>query len=64
MLATEYPVRKALFDELQSVVAEQLPLIDLVVPHALLGVTGRVGNLKPTPFWDPVWNGEELYLRP
>ena len=64
MLATEHPVRKALFDELQSVVAEQLPLIDLVVPHALLGVTGRVGNLKPTPFWDPVWNGEELYLRP
>jgi len=62
MLVTEYQARKALFDEVQSVVANELPVIDLVVPHALVGATGRVGNLEPTPFWDPIWNGEEVYL--
>jgi len=64
MLVTEHASRKALFDEVQWLVAEQLPVIDLVVPHALLGVTARVGNLKPTPFWHAVWNSEELYVRP
>ena len=64
MLATEYPARKALFDEMQGVVAEQLPVIDLVIPHTLIGSTSRVGNLKPTPFWDPLWNSDEVYLRP
>ncbi|MGH9462431.1 MAG: ABC transporter substrate-binding protein [Vicinamibacteria bacterium] len=64
MLATEPVARETLFDEIQSLVVEHLPVIDLVVPHALLGVTSRVGNLRPTPFWDPAWNSEELYLRP
>jgi peptide/nickel transport system substrate-binding protein len=64
MLATEHVARKALFDEVQSLVVEQLPVIDLVVPHALVGANARVGNLRPTPFWDPVWNSEELYVRP
>jgi peptide/nickel transport system substrate-binding protein len=64
MLVTEHASRKALFDEVQSLVADQLPVIDLVVPHALLGVSARVGNLKPTPLWHPLWNGEELFLLP
>ena len=52
--------RKACFDEVQSIVAEQLPVIDLVVPHALLGAHERVLNLKPSPFTHALWNSYEL----
>ena len=64
MVAVEYEARKALIDELQALVVEELPVIDLVVPHALVGATVRLGNLEPTPFWHPtLWNSEALYLR-
>ena len=63
MLAVRYDARKALIDELQAIVVEELPVIDLVVPHALVGTTVRLGNLEPTPFWHPtLWNSEALYL--
>jgi peptide/nickel transport system substrate-binding protein len=63
MGALEQGTRKAFFDELQAMVVEELPVIDLVVPHALVGTTARLGNLEPTPFWHPtLWNSEELYL--
>jgi peptide/nickel transport system substrate-binding protein len=56
----EPEVRRALFHEVQRIVYEQLPVIDLVVPHALLGAHPRVTNLRPTPFAHALWNGEEL----
>ena len=63
MLALEFSERKVLFDEVQAILAEQLPLIDLVVPHTLIGASRRVSNLKPTPFWHPtLWNSEELMV--
>jgi peptide/nickel transport system substrate-binding protein len=63
MLALDTSERKRLFDEVQAILAEKLPLIDLVVPHALLGVSTRVRNLKPTPYFTPpLWNCEEIYL--
>ncbi len=63
MMTVEYGARKALIDELQALVVEELPVIDLVVPHALVGTTSRLGNLEPTPFWHPtLWNSDELYL--
>jgi peptide/nickel transport system substrate-binding protein len=54
--------RKAYF-EVQRIVSEQLPVLDLVVPHALLGARSRVSNLRPTPFSHALWNGEELFIR-
>ena len=38
MTALDLEHRKACYDEVQSIIAEQLPFLDLVVPHALLGV--------------------------
>jgi hypothetical protein len=46
----------------QRIVYEQLPVLDLVVPHALLGARHRVSNLRPTPFAHALWNGEELSI--
>jgi peptide/nickel transport system substrate-binding protein len=52
--------RRATYFEVQRIVYEQLPVLDLVVPHALLGARRSVSNLRPTPFAHALWNGEEL----
>jgi len=63
MVTLDRPARKALFDEVQAILVEELPIISLVVPHALVGVNTRVENLKATPFWHPtLWNAEEISL--
>jgi peptide/nickel transport system substrate-binding protein len=63
MNAIDVAERKELFDEVQMILAREMPLIELVVPHALIGVSDRVENLKPTPFWTPpLWNSEEISL--
>jgi len=54
--------RRAMYFEVQRIVYEQLPVLDLVVPHALLGARRRVSNLRPTPFAHALWNGEELSI--
>jgi peptide/nickel transport system substrate-binding protein len=63
MTALDPAERKRFYDEVQFILAEKSPLLDLVVPHVCLGVHTRVRNLKPTPFWTPpLWNCEEVYL--
>jgi peptide/nickel transport system substrate-binding protein len=49
--------RKAAYDRVQEIVAEQLPFIYLVHKDALVGVSARVGNarpaiLQPQTFWN------------
>jgi peptide/nickel transport system substrate-binding protein len=63
MVALDNAERKVFFDEVQAIVVRESPIIHLVVPHELIGVSRRVSNLKPTPFWHPtLWNSEELSL--
>jgi peptide/nickel transport system substrate-binding protein len=54
--------RRATYFEVQRIVHEQLPVLDLVVPHELLGARHRISNLRPTPFAHALWNGEELSI--
>lgn len=54
--------RRKMYFEVQRIVFEQLPVLDLVVPHALLGARDRVENLRPTPLAHALWNGEELSI--
>ncbi len=54
--------RQRTYFEVQRIVNEQLPVLDLVVPHALLGARHRVLNLRPTPFAHALWNGEEISI--
>ena len=56
--------RRARYHEVQQIVFEQLPLLDLVVPHALLGHRRELKGIRATPFSHALWNGEELYLDP
>jgi peptide/nickel transport system substrate-binding protein len=52
--------RRARFFEVQRIIYDQLPVLDLVVPHVLLGAARRVGNLNPTPLAHALWNAEEI----
>ncbi|MDD5544509.1 MAG: ABC transporter substrate-binding protein [Acidobacteriia bacterium] len=56
--------RKRDFDEVQSIVSQELPFIYLVARNVLVAAKLRVGNFRPTVL-DPhtLWNSEQLYLK-
>ena len=56
--------RRAAFNEIQRIVAEQSPIIPIVARHAPVAANQRVGNYSPSailPF--SLWNAEELFIR-
>ena len=59
-----YEKRKSLFDRLQEIVADNLPIIPLASPDILVAARNRVHNFHPGVL-DPytLWNVEELYLQ-
>jgi peptide/nickel transport system substrate-binding protein len=56
--------RKRLYDRVQEIVAEDLPVICLASPNILVGAKDRVGNFQPA-ILDPyaLWNVDQLYIR-
>lgn len=55
--------RKALFDEVQAILSEQVPFIYLVARDLIVAAKPTVRNLKPGLLQDPLlWNVEELYV--
>jgi peptide/nickel transport system substrate-binding protein len=59
-----YAKRKQLYDRVQEIVAENVPVICLASPNILVGAKNRVGNFRPA-ILDPytLWNVEQLYLQ-
>jgi peptide/nickel transport system substrate-binding protein len=56
--------RKRLYDRVQKLVAEQLPIITLVSPNVLVGATAGLANFRPTVVDHPaLWNADELFWR-
>lgn len=56
--------RKAVYDRVQAIVAEQLPIIPLVSPHIVVGATIGLGNLRPAVLDHyTLWNAERLFWR-
>jgi len=57
--------RKRLYDRVQQLVAENLPMIPLVSPNVLVGAKSGLGNFRPA-ILDPqvLWNVDELFWRP
>ncbi len=56
--------RRAIFRDIQIILAEQLPLIPVVTRHIAVAVNQRVGNYRPStlpPF--SLWNAEELFIK-
>jgi peptide/nickel transport system substrate-binding protein len=55
--------RKQLYDRVQQIEAEQLPIICLASPHVLVAAQDRVRNLRPAILDHySLWNAAELYL--
>ena len=62
-ITLDFAKRKRLYDRVQEIVAEDLPVICLVSPNVLVGSKDRVGNFRPA-ILDPyaLWNVEQLYV--
>jgi peptide/nickel transport system substrate-binding protein len=63
LVTLNYEQRKYLYDQVQEIVAEDLPVICLASPHILVGAKNRVGNFHPAilaPY--ALWNVDELYV--
>ena len=58
-------LRKRDFDRVQEIVAEQAPVIFLVVRNSLAAYGSRVANMTPSPFFPYLlWNADQIWLRP
>jgi peptide/nickel transport system substrate-binding protein len=56
--------RKRLYDRVQALVAESLPLIPLVSPNVLVATREGLGNFRPAILDHHVlWNADELFWR-
>ena len=57
--------RKRLYDRVQELVAQNLPLIVLASPNVLVGARKGLGNFRPAVLdHHTLWNIEELFWRP
>jgi peptide/nickel transport system substrate-binding protein len=65
MHTLDFAARKRAFDEIQTIMAEELPMIYTVSPVCYSAVRGRLGNLRPSPHtpYRVTWNIEELFLQ-
>lgn len=65
-LATlDAPARKRLYDRVQAVVAEKLPVIPLVSPNIIVAAKRSLGNFRPAVLDHyTLWNVEQLFWRP
>jgi peptide/nickel transport system substrate-binding protein len=61
----KYEDRKKYFDEVQAILAEQLPVISIVAPRGYAAIRTDIGNVKPTVVSSQrvSWNAEELYFK-
>jgi peptide/nickel transport system substrate-binding protein len=64
MVTPKYAERKRLFDRVQDILMENLPLVPLVSPDILVGARNGLGNFRPALLDHyTLWNIEELYWR-
>jgi peptide/nickel transport system substrate-binding protein len=64
LVTFDYAKRQSLYDRVQEIVADELPVICLVSPNILVGAANRVGNFRPAilvPY--ALWNIEQLYVQ-
>jgi ABC-type transport system substrate-binding protein len=61
----DFAERKKLFDEVQMILAEQVPFIYTVTPISYAAIRSDIGNVRPTvlSYYRLTWNAEELYFK-
>ena len=56
--------RKRLYDRVQAVVADKLPLVPLVSPNIVVAAKRGLGNFRPAVLEHyTLWNVEQLFWR-
>jgi peptide/nickel transport system substrate-binding protein len=56
--------RRAAFNEVQRILAEQLPVIPVVARHIPAAANQRIGNYRPSAIFPfSLWNAEEMFIR-
>jgi peptide/nickel transport system substrate-binding protein len=63
MVTLDYRKRKQLYDRVQQLISDNLPIICIASPHILFGASTRLQRLRPAvlrPY--ALWNADELYL--
>jgi peptide/nickel transport system substrate-binding protein len=64
LVTLNYRRRKELYDRVQQIVAEQVPLVFLASPHVLVAARPDIGNFRPAVLGpQTLWNVDELYFR-
>jgi peptide/nickel transport system substrate-binding protein len=64
LVERDVAARKRLYDRVQQLVAENLPMIPILSPNVLVGAKAGLGNFRPA-ILDPqvIWNVDELFWR-
>lgn len=56
--------RKSLYDRVQAIVAEQLPIVPLVSPNLIVAAKRQLGNVRPAVLDHYLlWNADEIFWR-
>jgi peptide/nickel transport system substrate-binding protein len=59
-----YQQRRKIFDRVQEILAQQLPMIYLASPSILVGAQENLGNFRPATMEQyTFWNAEEFFWR-
>lgn len=65
LVELKYKERKRLYDQVQEIVAAQVPCVFLATPNILVGAKNNLANFRPA-ILEPsaLWNVDQLYLLP
>jgi peptide/nickel transport system substrate-binding protein len=65
LVQLKYKERKHLYDQVQELIAANVPYVFIATPDILVGAKKKLGNFKPA-ILDPntLWNVEQLYFLP
>jgi peptide/nickel transport system substrate-binding protein len=65
MRTLDFTRRKKCFDEVQAILAEELPMIYTVAPYSYAAIRADTGNLAPSVLaaYHLTWNLEQLYFK-
>ncbi|MGC2696607.1 MAG: ABC transporter substrate-binding protein [Candidatus Angelobacter sp.] len=64
LVTMNYAQRKKIYDRVQEVLAQQLPMVYLTSPNILVGAQENLGNFRPAIIEQyTFWNADELFWR-
>ena len=65
LVTLDFAARKKAFDEVQVILAGQLPMIFTVSPNSFAAVSLKIGNVRPSAASQNrvSWNLEELFFK-